>query len=83
VTRIFRTAAIRPTDGTCLPYQAEFDDVARTPRDAAAIRLYRYLLLVTQGPLFDRERLRTIVRLNLHGSTLPRAGLERASHDTR
>jgi len=58
-------------DRTCLPFAGELNDAGdRDDREVAS--LYRDLLLVTQGPLWDPVRLRTIARLNLHGSTIAR-----------
>lgn len=51
---------------SCLPFAQELKDAD----DPTLVPLYRELLLVTQGPLFDSDRLRTIVRLQLLGSVV-------------
>lgn len=66
IARLYPAAAVRPTGDTCLPHRDELTTLVQAAADPRPLLLYRDLLLVTQGPLLDRERLRTIVRLNLH-----------------
>lgn len=61
VQHLFPSGAIRPPAGDCL---ASWDDINRF-RDPRLGRAYRELMLITQGPLFDRARLDAIVRWNL------------------
>jgi arabinofuranosyltransferase len=61
VQRLFPTGAIRPPTGNCL---ASWDEINRF-KDPALANAYRELMLITQGPLFDRARLAAIVRWNL------------------
>jgi arabinofuranosyltransferase len=66
VRRLFPRGAVQPPAGSCLPYWKDVNHF-RDPRLASA---YRELLLITQGPLTDRERFATILRWNLGGSPL-------------
>jgi arabinofuranosyltransferase len=70
VQRMFPSGAIRPPSGSCL---AAWDDVNRF-RDPEIAKAYRELMLITQGPIFDRARLETIVRWNLGGDPLSHRG---------
>jgi arabinofuranosyltransferase len=56
-----RLNAAPTSERSCLPFASELNDAD----DRVLVPRYRDLLLVTQGPLFDGQRLRTIVRLNL------------------
>jgi arabinofuranosyltransferase len=61
VQHLFPSGAIRPPTGDCL---VSWDAINHF-RDPRLGRAYRELLLITQGPLFDRARLDAIVRWNL------------------
>jgi arabinofuranosyltransferase len=61
VQRLFPSGAIRPPTGNCVTV---WDEINRF-RDPALAQAYRELMLITQGPLFDRARLYAIVRWNL------------------
>ena len=66
VARVFPHGAVGLPNGTCLPYQNELASMPESTPEAEAIQLYRNLLLITQGPLWDSRRLWTILYLNLH-----------------
>jgi arabinofuranosyltransferase len=70
VARVFPHGAVGVPNGTCLPYENELEGMPESTPEAETKVLYRQLLLVTQGPIWDRERLTTILLLNLTGSTL-------------
>ncbi len=53
VQRLFPNGAIRPPAGNCL---ASWDEINRF-RDPSIAKAYHELMLITQGPLFDRARL--------------------------
>lgn len=61
VQHLFPSGAIRPPIGNCL---SSWDDINRF-HDPNLAHAYRELMLITQGPLFDRARLDAIVRWNL------------------
>lgn len=71
VQHLFPSGAIRPPTGDCVtPWERinHFDD----PRLGLA---YRELILITQGPLFDRARLNAVLRWNLGQGPLDSADM--------
>jgi arabinofuranosyltransferase len=79
VQRLFPSGAIRPPNGNCL---ASWDEINRF-RDPEIANAYRELMLITQGPLFDRARLAAIVRWNLGRDPLSHRGGSGRSLDAR
>jgi arabinofuranosyltransferase len=69
VQHLFPSGAVRPPTGDCL---SSWDEINRF-RDPRLAQAYRELMLITQGPLFDRARLEAIVRWNLGRSPLARS----------
>jgi hypothetical protein len=63
---VFPQAVIKPPAGSCLPYWNEVNHF----RDRHLAQAYHELMLITQGPLTDRERLAAILRWNFGRSPL-------------
>jgi hypothetical protein len=79
VQRLFPNGAIRPPAGNCL---ASWDEINRF-RDPSIAKAYQELMLITQGPLFDRARLAAIARWNLGRDPLSNRGEGPQAHSKR